>query len=211
MRLPPAIPMDFREADPWKITSSIRWPRSVFGLCSPRAQRMASATLDLPQPFGPTMQVIPGSTRTAVFSAKDLKPWRTICWSRIVRPAGATYRYHSDRLGQRKKPHAWGRVGLEATRCGPDGALLTALQEAALLVLLAGPAGARVVPAELAPGRCSGLHPAGRARDGPRLSPPALLPARRRCRGHPHGGRLVTHHPHLEELLHDHQIGRAHV
>ena len=52
----------------------MRWPRSDFALCSPSAQRTASATLLLPQPFGPTMPVIPGRTLSAVRSAKDLKP-----------------------------------------------------------------------------------------------------------------------------------------
>jgi hypothetical protein len=32
--------------------------------------------LDLPQPFGPTIAVIPGRIRTSVRSAKDLKPKR---------------------------------------------------------------------------------------------------------------------------------------
>src|SRR5262245_57841138 len=58
--------------------SSIRWPRSDFALCSPRAQRTASPTFDFPQPFGPTIAVTPGSTFTTVFSAKDLKPWIAI-------------------------------------------------------------------------------------------------------------------------------------
>ena len=35
---------------------------------------MASETLDLPQPFGPTMAVTPGWKFNAVLSAKDLKP-----------------------------------------------------------------------------------------------------------------------------------------
>ena len=35
---------------------------------------MASTTLDLPDPFGPTTAVIPGSSRSVVADAKDLKP-----------------------------------------------------------------------------------------------------------------------------------------
>ena len=35
---------------------------------------MASTTLDLPEPLGPTTQVIPGSSRSVVADAKDLKP-----------------------------------------------------------------------------------------------------------------------------------------
>ena len=36
-------------------------PRSVFAPCSPITQASASTTFDLPEPFGPTMQVTPGS------------------------------------------------------------------------------------------------------------------------------------------------------
>src|SRR5687768_11800224 len=37
-------------------------------------QRSASSRLDLPQPFGPTMPVRPGSIRSSVGSTNDLKP-----------------------------------------------------------------------------------------------------------------------------------------
>ena len=50
-----------RADEPWKITSSILAPRSRRARCSPSTQRTASDTLDLPQPFGPTMAVTPGS------------------------------------------------------------------------------------------------------------------------------------------------------
>lgn len=36
---------------------------------------MASTTLDLPEPFGPTTQVIPGSSFNVVAEAKDLNPF----------------------------------------------------------------------------------------------------------------------------------------
>jgi hypothetical protein len=39
-------------------------------------QARASTTLDLPEPFGPTMQVIPGSSWSVVEDAKDLNPFR---------------------------------------------------------------------------------------------------------------------------------------
>ena len=42
--------------------------------CSPRTQAMASTTLDLPDPLGPTTAVIPGSSRSVVADAKDLNP-----------------------------------------------------------------------------------------------------------------------------------------
>jgi hypothetical protein len=37
-------------------------------------QERASTMLDLPEPFGPTTQVMPGSRRSVVAEAKDLKP-----------------------------------------------------------------------------------------------------------------------------------------
>ena len=39
-------------------------------------QRTASTRLDLPQPFGPTTPVSPGSISKSVGSTKDLKPIR---------------------------------------------------------------------------------------------------------------------------------------
>ncbi len=39
-------------------------------------QARASTTLDLPDPLGPTMHVMPGSRRIVVAEAKDLKPLR---------------------------------------------------------------------------------------------------------------------------------------
>src|SRR6266849_8203591 len=50
-------------------------PRRCFTLCSPRTQAIASATLLLPQPFGPTTAVMPSPVKMrSVWSAKDLKP-----------------------------------------------------------------------------------------------------------------------------------------
>src|ERR1700733_16078046 len=43
---------------------------------SPIAQRSASTRLDLPQPFGPTTPVRPGSIMKSVGATNDLKPWR---------------------------------------------------------------------------------------------------------------------------------------
>src|SRR3982750_4730794 len=51
-------------------------PRSDFGLDSPMVQRSASRRLDLPQPFGPTTPLRPGSIWSSVGSTKDLKPLR---------------------------------------------------------------------------------------------------------------------------------------
>jgi len=71
-----ARPRGARAAVPAKMTSSILPPRSVLGPCSPITQLRASTTLDLPEPFGPTTQVIPGSNARVVDEAKDLKPRR---------------------------------------------------------------------------------------------------------------------------------------
>src|SRR6185312_10186907 len=56
------------------MTSSMRGPRRARARCSPRTQRTASDTLDLPHPFGPTMAVTPCSKVRVTVSAKDLKP-----------------------------------------------------------------------------------------------------------------------------------------
>ena len=46
----------------------------VVGRCSPKTQRIASETLLLPHPFGPTIAIIPSSKVRRVLSAKLLKP-----------------------------------------------------------------------------------------------------------------------------------------
>src|SRR5688572_572195 len=56
------------------MTSSMRSPRRLFALCSPITQVMASATLLLPHPLGPTMAVTPLSKASSERSEKDLKP-----------------------------------------------------------------------------------------------------------------------------------------
>src|SRR5215217_598704 len=74
---------------PAKMTSSILPPRSDLGPCSPSTQATASTTLDLPDPLGPTMTVIPGSKSRVVFSANDLNP-RRVSDFRNIRPADAS-------------------------------------------------------------------------------------------------------------------------
>src|SRR6185312_14875329 len=71
-----ARPSGARPAVPAKMTSSILPPRRLLAPCSPMTQASASTTLDLPEPLGPTMQVMPGSSRIDVADAKDLKPRR---------------------------------------------------------------------------------------------------------------------------------------
>ena len=71
-----ARPSGGRPEVPAKMTSSILPPRSALAPCSPSTQAMASTTLDLPEPFGPTTAVMPGSNRRVVAEAKDLKPFK---------------------------------------------------------------------------------------------------------------------------------------
>src|SRR4051812_45892827 len=47
---------------------------------------MASTTLDLPDPFGPTTSVTPGSNWSVVGSANDLKPLRVSDFKNTARP-----------------------------------------------------------------------------------------------------------------------------
>src|SRR5262249_32870634 len=63
-----------REEEPLKMTSAISPPRRLLADCSPRIQRTASTMLDLPEPFGPTIAVMPGANSIVVLSAKLLKP-----------------------------------------------------------------------------------------------------------------------------------------
>src|SRR5437763_14884696 len=63
-----------RAALPAKMTSSISPPRRDLALFSPIAQRSASTTFDLPQPFGPTMPVRPGRISMLAGAAKLLMP-----------------------------------------------------------------------------------------------------------------------------------------
>src|SRR5690606_22356466 len=69
-------PSGGRPAVPAKMTSSILPPRSDLAPCSPITHASASTTLDLPEPLGPTMQVMPGSSWRVVEDAKDLNPFR---------------------------------------------------------------------------------------------------------------------------------------
>src|SRR6202046_828633 len=71
-----ARPSAGRDVVPAETTSSILPPRSDLAPCSPIPQDSASTMLDLPEPFGPTTQVMPGSRRSDVAEANDLKPRR---------------------------------------------------------------------------------------------------------------------------------------
>src|SRR5664279_6229935 len=74
VRVTSARPNGARPDVPAKMTSSILPPRSAFAPCSPSTQAIAATTLLLPDPFGPTTAVMPGSKRNVVVDAKDLKP-----------------------------------------------------------------------------------------------------------------------------------------
>src|SRR5271163_1701743 len=63
--------------------SSALLPRRRVGACSPRTQRIASTTLDLPQPLGPTTAVAPALKLITVASRKDLKPTNSRLLRRI--------------------------------------------------------------------------------------------------------------------------------
>ncbi len=78
-----AAPVGLRASLPLKMTSSIRSPRRLLALCSPSTQVMASATLLLPHPFGPTMAVTPRSKDKCDRSEKDLKPAISSCCNRM--------------------------------------------------------------------------------------------------------------------------------
>src|SRR5271165_2114158 len=58
------------------MTSSMPEARMFLNELSPITQRSASTRLDLPQPFGPTTPVRPGSILNSALSQKLLKPVR---------------------------------------------------------------------------------------------------------------------------------------
>jgi hypothetical protein len=81
-----ARPSAARFAEPAKMTSSIFWERTALGAIAPSTQAMASTTFDLPEPFGPTTTVTPGSRLRVVASANDLNPLMV----RVFRNIGTT-------------------------------------------------------------------------------------------------------------------------
>src|ERR1019366_7096993 len=70
-----------RAPEPEKITSSMPPARMALAELAPITQRRASSRFDLPQPFGPTTPVSPGSIRNSIGSMKDLKPERRRRWN----------------------------------------------------------------------------------------------------------------------------------
>ena len=69
-----ARPSAGRSEVPAKMTSSIFPPRNERGPWAPSTHATASTKLDLPDPFGPTTTMTPGSNSRTVLSANDLKP-----------------------------------------------------------------------------------------------------------------------------------------
>ena len=63
-----------RPAPPQKSKSSDRSALNPLVDCPPVAQATASTMLDLPEPLGPTITVIPGSSSRVVRPPKDLNP-----------------------------------------------------------------------------------------------------------------------------------------
>jgi len=59
---------------PLKIKFTLLSVRKLFELCSPRTQRKASTIFDFPDPFGPTIALIPLGNCKIVLSANDLNP-----------------------------------------------------------------------------------------------------------------------------------------
>src|SRR4051794_34835078 len=93
-----ARPSGGRPDVPAKMTSSILPPRSDLAPCSPITHASASTTLDLPEPLGPTMHVMPGSSWSVVEEAKDLNPLRVRLFRykvRLLGPAVLRWADHS--------------------------------------------------------------------------------------------------------------------
>src|SRR6188472_3692881 len=110
-----ARPNGGRPEVPAKMTSSILPPRRLFAPCSPITHASASTTLDLPEPLGPTMQVMPGSSCNDVDEAKDLNPLRVRLFRYNVAP-----RLDSTAAALRRVRRVGCRRGAgEVQRCSP--------------------------------------------------------------------------------------------
>ena len=96
------------------MTSSILPPRSDLAPCSPITQASASTTLDLPEPLGPTMQVMPGSSWSVVEEAKDLNPFRVRLFRYNVRLLAVRSASIRGRIGALNEGSYAGRLPGEA-------------------------------------------------------------------------------------------------
>src|ERR1700738_434317 len=93
--------------------SSALLPRRRVGACSPSTHRIASTTLDLPHPLGPTTAVTPGAKLILVCSRKDLKPTS----SRLLRRIYHRLRHTTFNLAT-KLPAIWRERQVIAAREG---------------------------------------------------------------------------------------------
>src|SRR6266478_8960423 len=108
-----ANPTGLRVSAPLKITSAISSPRRDLADCSPKAHRTASSTLDLPQPFGPTIAVMPSWKLKVVLSANDLKPSNSSdCKCMAGQTSGLRWSIQQGRKGYKRKTH-----NLKGSRC----------------------------------------------------------------------------------------------
>src|SRR3954471_25005669 len=103
-----ANPSGCRPCDPTKMTSSPLRPRMARALVSPNDQRTASATLLLPEPFGPHITETPGSKRKVVRLAKLLNPTRSSRRRCISGP--------EPRPPPGEEPDQWARLRLASPR-----------------------------------------------------------------------------------------------
>src|SRR5487761_1120693 len=108
VRTTSARPSGARDVVPAKTTSSILPPRRLFAPCSPITHESASTMLDLPEPLGPTTQVMPGSNRSVVAEANDLKP-RRVRDFRNTSPLLPRIRLLNGRLGEHYRVFGIGR------------------------------------------------------------------------------------------------------
>src|ERR1700758_4672783 len=119
-----ARPSGGREVVPAKTTSSILPPRSDLTPCSPITQDRASTTLDLPEPFGPTTQVMPGSRRSVVAEANDLNPRMVRLFKYTGRPSSPLHApYPPVRLQtpRRAPPRGPAGAGMAGPPSAPSG------------------------------------------------------------------------------------------
>ena len=112
-----AMPTGLRPLEPLKMTSAMDWPRSILADDSPMTQRTASMTLDLPQPFGPTIPTRLLGKGTVVGSTKDLNP-ASLIRSRRIGLEQVVHDTGCRSLGGGRALWLWRRA-LEATGSGP--------------------------------------------------------------------------------------------
>src|SRR5689334_379952 len=111
-----AAEVGFRPSLPWKMMSCMCSPRRLLALCSPSTQVMASTTLLLPQPLGPTMAVTPRSKARSARSGKLLNPEISRRCSRIYGRPCAGYRRDGQSVAGAT---GWGKALEELLDLGP--------------------------------------------------------------------------------------------